>query len=58
MRLKRPQKVRWEDQFMRKCSYLFFLVAIVYSTLGLLPAAAQEVKSSVTGTVKDSANAY
>jgi TonB-dependent receptor len=42
---------------MRRCIYSLFLVAILCNTLGLLPAAAQETKGSITGTVKDSANA-
>jgi TonB-dependent receptor len=39
---------------MRKCIYFIFLVAILCNTFGLLPAAAQEAKGSITGTVKDS----
>ena len=42
---------------MRRCIHSFFLIAILCNTLCLLPAAAQEARGSVTGTVKDSANA-
>jgi TonB-dependent receptor len=46
-----------EDPIMRKCIYSFFLVAILCNTLGLIPAVAQVAKGSITGTVRDSANA-
>jgi outer membrane cobalamin receptor len=39
---------------MRKCIQLLFLVGILFNALGLLPAAAQEGRGSITGTVKDS----
>ena len=41
---------------MRKCVYRFFLMAILCTTLGLLPASAQEAKGTITGIVKDSSN--
>src|ERR1700686_1232547 len=41
---------------MRKCIYLFFFVAILCNTTGLLPAAAQEGRGTITGTVKASSN--
>ncbi|HEV7969181.1 MAG TPA: TonB-dependent receptor [Candidatus Acidoferrales bacterium] len=43
---------------MRKCIYsIILLVLFSCTTLGLRPAAAQEAKGSIAGTVKDSANA-
>jgi TonB-dependent receptor len=41
---------------MRKCIHSLFLVGILLNTLWLLPAAAQEGRGTITGTVKDSAN--
>src|SRR5215469_7995013 len=39
---------------MRRYTYFIFLAAILCNTLGLPPAAAQEARGSITGTVKDS----
>src|SRR6267154_468317 len=39
---------------MRRCVQSLFLVAILFNALWQLPAAAQEGKGSITGTVKDS----
>src|SRR5690242_17175347 len=44
---------------MRRCIHsLFslFLTGILFTTVGLIPAAAQEGIGSITGTVKDSSN--
>jgi TonB-dependent receptor len=46
-----------EDQIMRKSLYSMLLVAISFNVLWLIPAAAQEEKGVVAGTVRDSANA-
>src|SRR6202521_4692465 len=41
---------------MRRCIQSLFLVAILFNTLWLLPAAAQEGRGTIAGTVKDSQN--
>ena len=39
---------------MRRCMRTFFLLALIFNALWMRPAAAQEARGSVTGTVKDS----
>src|SRR5580704_15103491 len=42
-----------EDLMTRRCIYCFFLVAILCSTLGLRPSAAQGQKGAISGIVTD-----
>src|SRR4029077_10474144 len=48
------KKFQSEDKCMRRDIHSFFLAAVLFNMIGVLPAVGQEGKGSITGSVKDS----